>query len=74
MDSPMVHPARLSRLADTGVQGSLIVHVGCGDGKLTALMAEMDEVVASEIDYRKQKDFRWRYLDYLRAGPRRKPS
>ena len=52
----------------TGVQGGLVVHIGCGDGKLTAALREGDgylvhgldtnaEQVAKARDYIRSKDF-----------------
>ncbi len=37
-------------LADAGVQGGLIVHVGCGDGKLTAALRAHDGYVVHGLD------------------------
>ena len=35
--------------------------------KLALLKAEMDTVVREKVNYRKEKAFRWKYLDYLRT-------
>jgi len=37
-------------LKDTGVQGGLVVHVGCGDGKLTAALRGSDRYVVHGLD------------------------
>jgi outer membrane protein assembly factor BamB len=37
-------------LEETGVQGGLIVHVGCGDGKLTAALSAGDRYVVHGLD------------------------
>ena len=35
---------------DTGVRGGLIVHIGCGDGKLTAALCANDSYVVHGLD------------------------
>ena len=37
-------------LADTGIRGGLIVHVGCGDGKLTAALDINDRFIVHGLD------------------------
>ena len=38
--------------------------------KLTKYLAEMDTMIAKKFNYRRKKDFRWQYLDYLKPkGP-----
>ncbi|MHC4170593.1 MAG: hypothetical protein ACYSWQ_26950, partial [Planctomycetota bacterium] len=37
-------------LDDTAVKGGLIVHVGCGDGKLTAALRANDRYVVHGLD------------------------
>ena len=37
-------------LKDTGVQGGLVVHVGCGDGKLTAALRADDSYLVHGLD------------------------
>ncbi|MCP4644928.1 MAG: class I SAM-dependent methyltransferase, partial [bacterium] len=37
-------------LSDTGVQGGLVVHVGCGDGKLTAALHQGDSFLVHGLD------------------------
>jgi outer membrane protein assembly factor BamB len=44
-------PADAQQILDaTGVQGGLIVHVGCGDGKLTAALRASDSYVVHGLD------------------------
>ncbi len=43
--------ARAARiLADSGVQGGLVVHVGCGDGRLTAALRASDSYLVHGLD------------------------
>ena len=46
------HPRDLAGriLADTGVQGGLIVHLGCGDGQLTAALCAGDGYLVHGLD------------------------
>ncbi|MFQ5809725.1 MAG: PQQ-binding-like beta-propeller repeat protein, partial [Armatimonadota bacterium] len=37
-------------IADTGVKGGLVVHVGCGDGKLTAALRQNDGYLVHGLD------------------------
>ena len=37
-------------LQQTGVQGGLIVHIGCGDGTLTAALGERDCYIVQGLD------------------------
>jgi hypothetical protein len=37
-------------LADSGVKGGLVVHVGCGDGKLTAALRANDGFIVQGLD------------------------
>ena len=37
-------------LEETGVQGGLVVHVGCGDGQLTAALRASDRFVVHGLD------------------------
>ncbi len=37
-------------LADTGVEGGLVVHLGCGDGKLTAALQASDAFLVQGLD------------------------
>nr|MCU0981247.1 class I SAM-dependent methyltransferase [Pirellulaceae bacterium] len=37
-------------LADSGVQGGLVVHVGCGDGRLTAALRASDSYLVHGLD------------------------
>ena len=37
-------------LADTGVKGGLVVHVGCGDGKLTAALRASESYIVHGLD------------------------
>jgi ubiquinone/menaquinone biosynthesis C-methylase UbiE len=39
----------------TGVKGGLIIHVGCGDGKLTAALAAGDEYLVQGLDTDKER-------------------
>ena len=43
-------PAAEHILAATGVQGGLIVHVGCGDGRLTAALRSSDSFLVHGLD------------------------
>ena len=42
-------------IADTGIEGGLIVHLGCGDGKLTAALAYNDRYLVHGLDRDPQK-------------------
>jgi 2-polyprenyl-3-methyl-5-hydroxy-6-metoxy-1,4-benzoquinol methylase len=48
-DGPSARQAR-DILEATGVRGGLIVHVGCGDGKLTAALGARDGYVVRGLD------------------------
>jgi len=37
-------------LADTGVKGGLVIHVGCGDGRLTAALRAGDSFLVHGLD------------------------
>ena len=39
-----------SWLADTGIQGGLVVHLGCGDGRLAAKIAECERFLVHGLD------------------------
>jgi len=58
-------------LADTGVKGGLIVHLGCGDGKLTAALHANDSYLVHGLDADAAKIEKARqYLHALRLyGP-----
>lgn len=43
-------PLALRILEETGIKGGLIVHVGCGDGKLTAALCACDSFVVHGLD------------------------
>ncbi|MHC4198656.1 MAG: class I SAM-dependent methyltransferase, partial [Planctomycetota bacterium] len=42
-------------LDSTGVKGGLVVHVGCGDGKLTAALGEKDGFLVHGLDRSEEK-------------------
>ncbi len=46
--SPAEDAARI--LADTGVRGGLVVHLGCGEGRLTAALGANETVVVHGLD------------------------
>lgn len=52
-------------LKDCGVKGGLIVHVGCGDGKLTAALRVNDSYVVHGLDRRPENVARAR--NYIRS-------
>jgi len=49
---PAVDHAGLARkiLSETGVKGGLVVHLGCGDGKLTAALRANDSYLVQGLD------------------------
>jgi len=51
-EAPNIQPRDLARriLDDTGVRGGLIVHVGCGDGRLTAALRASDRYLVQGLD------------------------
>ena len=51
-DAPAESPAVQARriLGATGVRGGLVVHVGCGDGKLTAALGANDSYLVHGLD------------------------
>ncbi|MBM4089473.1 MAG: methyltransferase domain-containing protein, partial [Planctomycetes bacterium] len=44
------NPKAARILADSGVQGGLVVHVGCGDGRLTAALRAGEEYLVQGLD------------------------
>ncbi len=49
-DQQAAQPAAKELLEQTGIQGGLIVHVGCGDGKLTAALRHDERFVVQGLD------------------------
>ncbi|MHC4250379.1 MAG: class I SAM-dependent methyltransferase, partial [Planctomycetota bacterium] len=52
VDTPPVDHAAVSReiLSTTGVKGGLVVHVGCGDGRLTVALRASDSYLVHGLD------------------------
>jgi outer membrane protein assembly factor BamB len=49
---PLIANAQQARriLSETGVEGGLVVHLGCGDGKLTAVLCPNDRYMVHGLD------------------------
>jgi hypothetical protein len=48
--SPAAEPSAVDVLKASGVQGGLVVHVGCGNGKLTAALRTGDSFIVHGLD------------------------